>query len=221
MYVKDLSIINRDLRDVIIVDNYTYSYMNNSTNGIPIKTWVGDPADRELEKIWTVVERLNEVDDVRDFIPKFVLGEKISLYQLMKTIAPPVEDSPIKGIIDSFKDFKKGAAAFFGLPERDSTADNSNNTNYEKDSNSTSYNQESNSTSTEEDQDENTDRSSDLKRKIKISSPSLSMNFTKPNFDSNIYVSLISVDFLFLPYLIIQHVNSINYAKCTNYYLEA
>jgi hypothetical protein len=202
MYIKDLSIVNRDLKDVIIVDNYTYSYMNHTTNGLPIKSWIGDPTDRELEKIWTVIERLNQVDDVRDVIPKFVLGEKISVYQLMKIVAPPMDDSPIKGIIDSFKDFKKGAAAFFGMLDRDSTAENSDDTSYEKDSigtsnekdsNGTSNKQESCSTSTEEDQDENTDRNSELKRTVRVSRPSLSINFARPNFDSNIYVSLFLV----------------------------
>jgi hypothetical protein len=191
MYIKDLSIINRDLKDVIIIDNYTYSYLNHSSNGLPIKSWIGDPTDRELEKMWTVIEKLNQVDDVREIIPKFVLGEKISFYQLTKTIAPPRENSPIKGIIDSFRGFKKGAAAFFGLPDRDSTAENSDDTSYEKDSSDTSYSQASSVTSI--DQDENTDRSSELKRKVRASHPSLSVNFAKPNFDSKIYVSLISV----------------------------
>ena len=35
-YVKDLSQINRDLKDVVLVDNSTYSYSMQIDNGIPI-----------------------------------------------------------------------------------------------------------------------------------------------------------------------------------------
>lgn len=36
MYVKDLRVINRDLKDMVLVDNAAYSYAYQLDNGIPI-----------------------------------------------------------------------------------------------------------------------------------------------------------------------------------------
>jgi CTD small phosphatase-like protein 2 len=36
MYIKDLRVINRDLKDLVLVDNAAYSYAFQLDNGIPI-----------------------------------------------------------------------------------------------------------------------------------------------------------------------------------------
>ena len=36
MYVKDLRVINRDLKDVVLIDNASYSFGFNINNGIAI-----------------------------------------------------------------------------------------------------------------------------------------------------------------------------------------
>ena len=51
MFVKDLRVINRELKDVIIVDNAVYSFGYQIDNGIPIKSWFGDADDTELMKL--------------------------------------------------------------------------------------------------------------------------------------------------------------------------
>lgn len=51
VYVKDLSLIGRDLSKTIIVDNIRENFERQSANGIEIKTWIGDPMDRELESL--------------------------------------------------------------------------------------------------------------------------------------------------------------------------
>jgi len=45
--VKDLELLlgNRDLKDIVIIDNKATSYLLNIENGIPIKNFVGDKSD--------------------------------------------------------------------------------------------------------------------------------------------------------------------------------
>ena len=47
-FTKDLKKLDRDMKNLIIIDNNPRSYMLNKDNGIPIKTWVEDINDREL-----------------------------------------------------------------------------------------------------------------------------------------------------------------------------
>lgn len=77
MFVKDLSIINRDIKDIIIIDNFPESYSRNPENGLPIESWYSNMRDTELENMKTVLERLNTVHDVRQYIRKFVIKDKI------------------------------------------------------------------------------------------------------------------------------------------------
>ena len=79
-YIKDLKRLGRDLKDVIILDNSPNSYSLNKENGIPITTWFDDEDDRELYNIIQILDFLSEVDDVRFFIPKFVIGNEISYF---------------------------------------------------------------------------------------------------------------------------------------------
>ena len=52
-YIKNLSRVNRDLKDLIIVDvrftqNSPYAYSFNPENAVPIKSWFSDPEDLSL-----------------------------------------------------------------------------------------------------------------------------------------------------------------------------
>ena len=71
-YIKDLSIIHSNLKNVILVDNNPISYSINQQNGLPIPTWQYDKSDKELLKLIPVLELLANVDDVRNYIPRFV-----------------------------------------------------------------------------------------------------------------------------------------------------
>lgn len=51
VYVKDLSLLGRDLKKTIIVDNIKDNFERQPQNGIEILTWLSDPADRELHKL--------------------------------------------------------------------------------------------------------------------------------------------------------------------------
>lgn len=73
MYVKDLSILGRDLKKTIIVDNIRENFERQEANGIEIKTWVSDPADKELENLMTFLNGMIEaqVKDVRPLVNLF------------------------------------------------------------------------------------------------------------------------------------------------------
>lgn len=63
-YVKDLSRLGRDMKDVIIIDNSPMSYLFQPQNAVPIKSWFDDMEDRELLELLPALEYLAKVDDV-------------------------------------------------------------------------------------------------------------------------------------------------------------
>ena len=77
IYIKDLKKCNRSLKDLIIVDNSPIAYTFDSDNGLPIKTWIEDPDDKELMKLLPILEFLSKTKDVRKFIDQFVYNNKV------------------------------------------------------------------------------------------------------------------------------------------------
>ena len=71
-YIKDLSLLGRDMKDVIIVDNSPNAYYFHNENAVPILSWYDDPDDRCLFEMIPLLEALSQVHDVRQVIPKFV-----------------------------------------------------------------------------------------------------------------------------------------------------
>ncbi|KAJ3272451.1 hypothetical protein HDV01_005520 [Terramyces sp. JEL0728] len=63
-YVKDLSLLGRELKDVIIVDNSPICYMFHPANAIPITGWFDNPNDTELHELLPFLEDLKSIEDV-------------------------------------------------------------------------------------------------------------------------------------------------------------
>lgn len=66
IFVKDLRIfVDRQIRDLVIVDNAAYSFAFQILNGIPIISWYNDMDDRELFKLIEYLRVLSRVEDIR------------------------------------------------------------------------------------------------------------------------------------------------------------
>jgi RNA polymerase II subunit A small phosphatase-like protein len=64
-YVKDLSLLDRDLTQSIIIDNSPSSYIFHPENAIDCTSFIDDPNDRELDQIGAFLKGIRKIDDVR------------------------------------------------------------------------------------------------------------------------------------------------------------
>ena len=70
-YVKDLSLLDRDLSQTIIIDNSAMSYVFHPQNAIGCTSFIDDLSDRELISIQKFLIGHAQVEDVRDHLFKW------------------------------------------------------------------------------------------------------------------------------------------------------
>ena len=70
--VKDLSLLGRDLKKTIIIDNCADNYKLQENNGLPISSWIGDINDTQLKDLVPLLKKIvvNKIDDVRIIVKK-------------------------------------------------------------------------------------------------------------------------------------------------------
>mmetsp|Transcript_25983 Transcript_25983/g.49015 ORF Transcript_25983/g.49015 Transcript_25983/m.49015 type:complete len:337 (+) Transcript_25983:41-1051(+) len=67
-YLKDLTVLNRPLESMVLVDNSPHAFGYQPNNGIPIESWFDDPEDKELWKLERFLRRIKDVEDVRNIV---------------------------------------------------------------------------------------------------------------------------------------------------------
>ena len=85
IFIKDLKRLNRNLKDIIIIDNSPMAYAFDVENGLPILSWFDNRDDRELINIQKILKFLANVDDVRKYIKKILRNNCIN-YDIANTI---------------------------------------------------------------------------------------------------------------------------------------
>uniref|UniRef100_A0A7S0EIA9 FCP1 homology domain-containing protein n=1 Tax=Hanusia phi TaxID=3032 RepID=A0A7S0EIA9_9CRYP len=67
-FLKDISVVRKDLSQVVIVDNCPVAYSLHADNGIPIQTWHNDPNDDALLSLLPILSGLVLLKDVRSIL---------------------------------------------------------------------------------------------------------------------------------------------------------
>jgi len=87
--IKNLKLLQRNLTDIIIIDDNPSSYIFQKANGIPISSWKGDQGDTMLDQLKNILIYLSSVNDVREYIPLFVKENMIKFEEINKILNYP------------------------------------------------------------------------------------------------------------------------------------
>jgi Dullard-like phosphatase family protein len=67
-FIKDISIVEPDLRNAVIIDNSPVAYSMQDANAIPISAWYDDQADEELLNLLPLLHAVAFLHDVRSLL---------------------------------------------------------------------------------------------------------------------------------------------------------
>lgn len=101
MYIKDLSMLGRDLSKTLIIDNLYESFISQPDNGILVKSWYDDMEDTELLTLLPFLRGLVEdkVPDIREVLRRIMNtsddgeGENGADYEEDEDISPADEQA--------------------------------------------------------------------------------------------------------------------------------
>jgi len=87
VYVKDLRILgNRNLQDVVLVDNAAYSYGYQVENGIPIIPFYDNKEDQELKHLIPYIMSLSNVKDCREVNKQTFKMQQYTMYDSLDKV---------------------------------------------------------------------------------------------------------------------------------------
>lgn len=93
IYIKDLRVLkNRNLENMLLVDNAAYSYYYQLENGVPIIPFYDDKSDKELAKLLeylkgVVLARKGSRKSVRKINSEYFKLEKYAQYEEISSLA--------------------------------------------------------------------------------------------------------------------------------------
>ncbi|TNV71088.1 hypothetical protein FGO68_gene3063 [Halteria grandinella] len=89
VFIKDLSLLGRDLSRILIVDNVAENFQLQPDNGIFIRSWFDDMTDTALEELGPLLKEIvrKQVGDIRDALRRF---RDQMLEQLQRGVSNPV-----------------------------------------------------------------------------------------------------------------------------------
>ena len=101
-FVKDLSQLGRNLKDMIIIDNAPISYSFQPANGLPIQTWINDKTDTQLTDLLPILKLLDKVDDVREYLKRIVKDGKVDYKNALNIYRNEFEITPVVSKINNY-----------------------------------------------------------------------------------------------------------------------
>mmetsp|Transcript_7310 Transcript_7310/g.22292 ORF Transcript_7310/g.22292 Transcript_7310/m.22292 type:complete len:295 (-) Transcript_7310:101-985(-) len=76
-YVKDLTLVDRDLSRVVMVDNNPISYILQEANGVSVSSFTDSPFDEELLDLLPLLHNLSTLSDVRSLLSLRLSGGRV------------------------------------------------------------------------------------------------------------------------------------------------
>ena len=70
-YVKDLSLLGRNLDQTVIIDNSPVAYLFQQRNAIPITSWFEDQSDEELKDLIPVLQDIAKANNVYEVLDHY------------------------------------------------------------------------------------------------------------------------------------------------------